>query len=84
MFLKLRFIMCKLTVIENNSVGFIFGLDNMRSHRCFIDLSKSILCFPDADIKVSFLSDGEVKKAKVDMEDDDMIKAQIDSLNEKK
>lgn len=76
--------MCKLTVIENNSIGFIFGLDNMRSHRCFIDLGKNILTFPDSDIEVKFLSDGEVKKSRVEMEDDDIINAEIESLQGKK
>ncbi len=76
--------MCKLTVIENNSVGFIFGLDNMRSHRCFIDVGKQVLNFPDSDIQVSFLSDGEVKQSKVEMEDDDLVDAQIESLKDKK
>lgn len=76
--------MCKLTVIENNSIGFIFGLDNMRSHRCLIDLGKNLLTFPDSDIEVKFLSDGEVKKSRVEMEDDDLTNAQIESLNDKK
>jgi hypothetical protein len=76
--------MCKLTVIENNSIGFIFGLDNMRSHRCFIDLGKNLLTFPDSDIQVTFLSDGEVKQSRVEMEDDDLTDAQIESLNNKK
>ncbi len=57
-----KFLMCKITVIENNSVGFIFGLDNMRSHRCCVDLTKNALVFPDAGINAKFLSDGEVKK----------------------
>lgn len=57
-----KFIMCKITVLENNSVGFIFGLDNMRSYRCSIDLSKNALIFPDAGISAKFLSDGEIKK----------------------
>ena len=57
--------MCKLTVIENNAIGFIFGLDNMRSHRCNIDLAKHSLIFQDAGFSVNFLSDGEIKKSKV-------------------
>jgi hypothetical protein len=56
--------MCKITVIENNDIGFIFGLDNMRCHRCNIDLSKQLLIFPDADIEIKFLSDGEIDKLK--------------------
>jgi len=76
--------MCKLTVIENNSIGFIFGLDNMRSHRCFINLGTNTLDFPDSDIKVNFLSDGEVMKSKAGMDDEDEEKdiemAQEESL----
>ena len=75
--------MCKLTVIENNSIGFIFGLDNMRSHRCFIDLGKDTLNFPDSNIQVSFLTDGEVKKTKVDEEDDEITNAELESMQNK-
>ena len=64
--------MCKLTVIENNSIGFIFGLDNMRSHRCSIDLAKHSLIFPDAGIEVKFLSDGEIKKLKAEEEENEL------------
>ncbi len=62
--------MCKLTIIENNSIGFIFGLDNMRSHRCLIDLCKHSLNFPDAGFNITFLSDGEIKHNKNLIEDD--------------
>lgn len=64
--------MCKLTVIENNSIGFIFGLDNMRSHRCTIDLAKNSLIFPDAGTNIQFLSDGEIKQLKADSEGEDV------------
>jgi hypothetical protein len=56
--------MCKLSVLENNDIGFIFGLDNMRSHRTIIDLGRFSLNFPDAGIEVKFLSDGEVQKVR--------------------
>lgn len=65
-----KFIMCKITVIENPAVGFIFGLDNMRSYRCNIDLQKNILFFPDDGINAKFLSDGEIHKIK-ELEDDE-------------
>ena len=57
-----KFLMCKITVIENPTIGFIFGLDNMRTYRCNIDLGKNALIFPDANIKAQFLSDGELAK----------------------
>lgn len=62
--IKDTFIMAKITVIENVSVGFILGLDNMRSHRCTIELSSNSLIFKDAGLSITFLSDGEAKKLK--------------------
>lgn len=59
-----KFIMAKISVIENISIGFILGLDNMRSHRCTIELSTNSLLFNDAGINIKFLSDGECKKLK--------------------
>ncbi len=67
--------MCKLTVIENNSIGFIFGLDNMRTHRCLIDLAKHSLIFPDSGFDVKFLSDGEIQKIKIDQEEEELEQA---------
>ena len=58
--------MCKISVLETCSVDFIFGLDNIRSHRCNIDLKSNAIIFPDSDIKVNFLSDGEIAKNKLD------------------
>ena len=59
-----KFIMCKITVVESVAVDFIFGLDNMRSHRCHINLEKNKLVFPDVGLEAKFLSDGEIKKYK--------------------
>jgi len=56
----------------------------MRSHRCFIDLGKNLLTFPDSDIEVKFLSDGEAKQSRDEMGDDDLTNAQIKSLEDKK
>lgn len=66
-----KVLMAKITVIENKSVGFIFGLDNMRAHRCTIDLQKNGLIFPDIGVTAKFLSDGEIKKLKENEEEED-------------
>lgn len=73
-----KFIMAKISVIENISIGFILGLDNMRSHRCSIELSTNSLIFKDAGININFLSDGECKKLKEknEEENNDLIKKQ--------
>ena len=83
-----KFLMCKITVIENNAIGCIFGLDNMRSHGCTIDLRKGALLFPSAGIEAKFLSDGEIKKLKVEehknAENEAIKKAKEESLKGKK
>jgi hypothetical protein len=71
--LTIRFVPCRLSVIENNDIGFIFGLDNMRSHRCNIDLGRYSLNFPDAGIEIKFLSDGEIMKIKQLREDEEIM-----------
>lgn len=76
-----QFIMCKVTVVENNAVGMIFGLDNMRSYRCNIDLIKQALVFPDVGIQAPFLSDGEIKKLK-ELEEDEEEKMEIQKAKE--
>ena len=82
-----KFIMCKITVVESVSVDFIFGLDNMRSHRCHVNLEKNKLVFPDAGLEAKFLSDGEIKKFKEEQanvkEKEDIEKAKIESQKNK-
>ena len=83
-----KVLMAKITVIENSSIGFIFGLDNMRAHRCTIDLNKSGLIFPDIGVTAKFLSDGEIKKIKEEQAEADekeaIEKAKKASLESKK
>ena len=83
-----KFIMCKITVVESVSVDFIFGLDNMRSHRCHVNLEKNKLIFPDVGLEAKFLSDGEIKKYKDEQahmqEKEDIQKAKELSKKKKK
>ena len=66
-----KVLMAKITVIENSSIRFIFGLDNMRAHRCTIDLKQNGLFFPDIGVTAKFLSDGEIKRIKEEQDDED-------------
>ena len=66
-----KILMAKITVLENSSVGFIFGLDNMRAHRCNSDLKQCGLVFPDIGVTAKFLSDGEIKKIKEEQDEED-------------
>ena len=76
-----KFLMGKITVVENKSIGFIFGLDNMRAHRCLIDLSKNGLVFQDIGVTAKFLSDGEIKeiRSQEDYDDEESEKGLVDS-----
>ena len=80
-----KVLMAKITVLENSSIGFIFGLDNMRAHRCTIDLKENGLIFPDIGVTAKFLSDGEIKKIKAEQDEEDekeeIEKAKKASLN---
>ena len=85
-----KVLMAKITVIENSSIGFIFGLDNMRAHRCTIDLKQNGLIFPELGVTAKFLSDGEIKKIKEEQDEEDekmaieeAKKASLDALDKK-
>ena len=75
----------KINVIENNEIGFVFGLDSLRAHRCNIDLKQNGLVFPDIGITARFLSDGEIEKMKQDKElekeNEEIERAKKASLN---
>jgi DNA damage-inducible protein 1 len=53
-----QFIDVSISVIEQNTLEFIFGLDMMRKHRAIIDLAQDALILNDEKIK--FLSEGEM------------------------
>ena len=55
-------IQCSFTVLEDNKVDLLFGLDNLKRHQCVIDLCESKLHFNRGEFNVSFLSEGEIKK----------------------
>lgn len=53
---------CSFTVLENNDVDLLFGLDNLKRHQCCIDLVSSQLHVRNGEISVPFLGDGEIKQ----------------------
>ena len=54
---------CSFTVLEDNKVDLLFGLDNLKRHQCTIDLVNSLLHLRAGEIQVPFLSDGQIKKS---------------------
>lgn len=51
-----------ITVLENNDVDFLFGLDMLRRYRCNIDLAKNVLAIEGANGReeIPFLSEGDL------------------------
>mmetsp|Transcript_41299 Transcript_41299/g.36641 ORF Transcript_41299/g.36641 Transcript_41299/m.36641 type:complete len:129 (+) Transcript_41299:850-1236(+) len=57
-----KFFPCSVTVMEDDKVDFLFGLDMLKGHQCKIDLKKNRLIFENAGIEVPFLPEGEIKR----------------------
>jgi DNA damage-inducible protein 1 len=53
---------CSFTVLEDNKVDLLLGLDNLKRHQCCIDLVQNKLHFSQGAISVPFLSEGQIKK----------------------
>lgn len=51
-----------ITILESNTVDFLFGLDNLRRYRCVIDLVKNVLRIDgiDGPEEVSFLGESDI------------------------
>lgn len=52
------FFAVSLSIIDNDDIGFIFGLDMLRRHQCSIDLSKNVLVIGSESIP--FLSEKDI------------------------
>lgn len=66
-----------ITILENNSVDFLFGLDTLRRYRCCIDLSKNVLRIDGTDVEeVPFLGESElpVSAREIGKEEDEHMK----------
>lgn len=53
---------CSFTVLEDNKVDFLLGLDNLKRHQCNIDLVANMLHMRNGAISIPFLSEGQIKK----------------------
>jgi len=57
---------CSFTVLEDNKVDLLFGLDNLKRHLCTIDLVQNKLHLKQGEISVPFLGEGEIEKNKME------------------
>lgn len=58
---------CSFTVLEDNKVDFLFGLDNLKRHQCCIDLAQNKLHMNNGQLAVPFLSEAEIKNNEFEM-----------------
>ena len=58
-----------ITIMEQDGMEFLFGLDNLKRYQCSIDLQKNVLRFPGLDngrqLEMPFLQEHEIKKSGV-------------------
>ena len=59
---------CSFTVLENNKVDLLFGLDNLKRHQCSIDLVNSMLHIKNGQLSVPFLSEGQINRQTLENE----------------
>lgn len=64
--LENKIIKSEISIIQNNLVGFILGLDILRTYNCCLDSYNEELVFQDDGIKIKLLSVQEVKNNKKD------------------
>jgi DNA damage-inducible protein 1 len=62
-----QYLPCSFTVIEDQSLDFLLGLDMLKRHSASIDLAKNVLRIPASeagqqDVEVSFLPEAEIPK----------------------
>ena len=55
-----KFFTCSFTVLEDNKVDLLFGLDNLKRHQCVIDLISNNLHMRNYEIAVPFLGEGDI------------------------
>lgn len=57
-----QFFPVSITVLDQDGMDFLFGLDNLKRHQCMIDLKTNTLRFSAAHIALPFLSEHELPK----------------------
>lgn len=51
-----------ITVLEDNKIDMLFGLDNLKRHRWCIDLANNQLTLNNGEVSVPFLSESEIQR----------------------
>ncbi|KAL4437177.1 hypothetical protein ABPG75_004316 [Micractinium tetrahymenae] len=67
-----HFFPCSITVLDQDGMEFLFGLENLKRHQCCIDLKDNVLRFGSTGAALPFLSEHEIPltERREAMEDD--------------
>jgi len=57
-----EYLATQLTVMDNDDMPFLFGLDMLRRHQCQLDLRANVLRFTNLDVALPFLQPHELPK----------------------
>ena len=63
---------CSLLVLADEKVDFLFGLDNLRRHRCCIDLDDNLLRIKSKGISIPFMNEAQIKRWKEPLSESDV------------
>lgn len=65
-----------ITILENNDVDFLFGLDTLRRYRCCIDLSRNLLKIDGSNgpEEIPFLSESELPEGARGVDPEELAK----------
>lgn len=65
-----------ITILENNDVDFLFGLDTLRRYRCCIDLSRNLLRIDgvNGQEEIPFLSESELPEGARGVDPEELAK----------
>ena len=55
---------CTFTILENNDMDFLLGLDMLKAHQACIDLKANVLRFGE-DVSTPFLSESDIPKQSI-------------------
>jgi DNA damage-inducible protein 1 len=67
------FFTTSITVLEDNKIDMLYGLDNLKRHKCCIDLAKNQLTLNDGEVHVPFLADNKIVRQIGEESKDELI-----------
>jgi len=78
------FLACALSVLEEQPMEFLFGLDMLKRHQCVIDLKKNVLKIGTTGEEIPFLGEADIPKRHQEQENLKQQDATMNATDENK